>query len=134
MVSSSESEKSVGGLLGGVCSNGFSDPEWLFVLVVVESTQNAASSLTGSAGTDSDGVSSSSENWLIKSIASTSGAAKIRFASARVIGRRLDIHSLKFVVYTQIHQACQKCYRVREHSAGPEVRLGRGVKRAALCE
>ena len=58
MVSSSESERSVGGLLGGVCSNGFSDPEWLFVLVVVESTQNAASSLTGSADMDSDGVSS----------------------------------------------------------------------------
>ena len=58
MVSSLESEKSVGGLLGGVCSNGFSDPEWLFVLVIVELTRNAASSLTGSAGTDSDGVSS----------------------------------------------------------------------------
>ena len=57
MVSSSESEKSVGGLLGGVFSNGFSDPEWLFMLVDVESTQNAASRLTGSAGTDSDGVS-----------------------------------------------------------------------------
>ena len=58
MVSSSESEKSVGGFLGGVCSNEFSDPEWLFVLVVVESTQNAASSLPGSAGTNSDGLSS----------------------------------------------------------------------------
>ena len=57
-MSSSESEKSVGGLLGGVCSNGFSDPEWLFVLVVVESTRNAASSLTGSAGANLDGVSS----------------------------------------------------------------------------
>ena len=94
MVSSSESEKYVVGLLGGVCSNGFSNPEWLFVLVVVELTQNAALSLTGSAGTDSDGVSSSSEKWLIKSIALTSRAAKIRFASARVIGHRLDIHSL----------------------------------------
>ena len=61
-MSSSESEKSVRGLLGGVCSNGFSDPEWLFVSVVVESTQNAASSLFGSAGTDLDGVSSWSEN------------------------------------------------------------------------
>ena len=58
MVSSSESEKFVGRLLGGVCSNGFSDPEWLFVLVVVELTRNAASSPTGSARTDSDGVSS----------------------------------------------------------------------------
>ena len=48
MVSSSESEKSVVRLLGVVCSNGFSNPEWLFVLVVVESTQNAASSLIGS--------------------------------------------------------------------------------------
>ena len=56
MVSSSESEKSVGGLLGGVCSNGFTDPEWLFVLVVVEATRNVASNLTGSVGTDSDGV------------------------------------------------------------------------------
>ena len=124
MVSSSESEKSVGGLLGGVCSNGFSDPEWLFVLVVVESTRNVASSLTGSVCTDLDGISSSRENWLIKSIASMSGAGKIRFASARVIGRQLDIHSLKFVVYTQIHQACQKCYRVREQGVRTEVKVG----------
>ena len=58
MVSSSKSKKSVGGLLGGVCSNGFSDPKWVFVLVVVEPTWNAALSLTGSTGTDSDGVSS----------------------------------------------------------------------------
>ena len=79
------------------------------MLVVVESTQNVASSLTGSAGTDSDGISSSSENWFIKLIVSTSGASKIRFASVRVIGRRLDIHSLSFVVSTQIPQACQKC-------------------------
>ena len=100
MVSSLELEKSVGGLLGGVCSNGFSNPEWLFVLVVVESTRNVASSLNGSAGTDSDGVSSSSENPFLKSITSPSGASKIRFASARVIGRRLDIHSLSFVVST----------------------------------
>ena len=68
------------------------------MLVVVESTQNVASSLTGSAGADSDGISSSSKNWFIKSIASTSGASNIRFASARVIGRRLDIHSLLFAV------------------------------------
>ena len=72
MMSSSELEKSVVGLLGGVCSNGFSNLEGLFVLVVVESTQNVASSLISSAGTDSNGISSSSENWLIKSIASTS--------------------------------------------------------------
>ena len=57
-MSSSELEKSIGGLLGGVCSNGFSDPEWLFVLVVVGSNRNAALSLTGFASTDSDGVSS----------------------------------------------------------------------------
>ena len=94
MVSSSESEKSVVGLLGGVCSNGFSNPEGLFVLVVVESTRNVASSLTGSTGTGSNGISSSSENLLIKSIASTSDASKIRFASARVIGHRLDMHSM----------------------------------------
>ena len=94
MVSSSELEKSVGGLLGGVCSNGFSNLEGLFVLVVVESTRNVASSPTGSASTDSDGISSSSENWLIKSIASTSGASRKHFASSRVMGRRLDIHSL----------------------------------------
>ena len=56
MVSSSESEKFVVVLLGGVCSNGFSDPEWLFVLVVLESTPNADSSRTGSTCTDSDGV------------------------------------------------------------------------------
>ena len=93
-MSSSESEKSVVGLLGGVCSNGFSNPEGLFVLVVVESTRNVASSLTGSNGTDSDSISSSSENCLIKSITLTSGASRIRFASARVIGRQLDIHSL----------------------------------------
>ena len=54
MVSSSESEKFVVVLLGGVCSNGFSDPEWLFVLVVLESTPNADSSRTGSTCTDSD--------------------------------------------------------------------------------
>ena len=57
-MSSSESEKSVGRLLGGVYSNGFSNPEWLFVLVVVESSRNVASSQNGSASTDSDGVSS----------------------------------------------------------------------------
>ena len=71
-MSSSESEKSVVGRLGGVCSKGFSNPEGLFVLVVVESTQNVASSLIGLAGMDSNGTSSSSENWLINSIASTS--------------------------------------------------------------
>ena len=118
-MSSLESQKFVGGLLGGVCSNGFSDPEWLFVLVVVESTRKAASSRTVSAGTNSDGVSSGSENGLIKSISSAIGAAKMHIASAPVIARRLDMQSLKFVVYTQIHQACQKCYRVREHGAGP---------------
>ena len=57
-MSSSELEKSIGGLLGGVCSNGFFDPKWLFVLVVVGSNRNAALSLTGFASTDSDGVSS----------------------------------------------------------------------------
>ena len=56
MVSSSESSKnSVGGLWGGVCSDGFSNPEW-FVLVVVESTRTATSCRGGPAGTDSDGI------------------------------------------------------------------------------
>ena len=61
-MSSSESmEKSVSGLWGGVFSNGFSNLEWLFVLVVVQSIRNMGTSLIGSAGTDSDGVLSCSE-------------------------------------------------------------------------
>ena len=61
MSSRESAEKSVDGLRGGVGSNEFSNREWLFVLVVVESTGNAASSRIGSTGTDSDGVSSCSE-------------------------------------------------------------------------
>ena len=62
MVSSSESlKKSVGGLWGGVCANGFSDREWLFVMVVVDTTRNATLCQSGSAGTDSDDVSSCSK-------------------------------------------------------------------------
>ena len=61
MSSSKSVKKSVGGLWGSVYSNGFSNPEWLFVLVVVESTRNAALCQIGSAGTDLNGVSSCSE-------------------------------------------------------------------------
>ena len=75
MESSSESSKKfVGGLWGGLCSDGFSNPEW-FVLVVVESTCIATSCQSGSAGTDSDDVSFCCETWLIKSIASEIGAS-----------------------------------------------------------
>ena len=40
----------------------------------------------------------------------------------------LGMHSLKFAVCTQMYQACQKCYRVRQHGAGPTVVRGLGVK------
>ena len=88
------------------------------MLVVVESTQNAASSLTGSVGTDSDDVKSI--EWAIS-------ASNIHFSSARVIGRRLDMQPLKFVVCTQMYQVCQKCYPVKEHGIGLVVGWGRGV-------
>ena len=58
MSSSESAEQSVSGVRGGVFSNGSSNLEWLLVLVLVESTRNAASSRIGSAGTDSDKVSS----------------------------------------------------------------------------
>ena len=60
---------------------------------------------------------------MIKSIASAIGASNIRFALARVIGRQLDMQSPKFAVCTQMYQACQKCYPVREHGAGLVVKV-----------
>ena len=38
-----------------------------------------------------------------------------------MIGRQLDMQSLKFDVCIQMDQACQKCYLVKEHGAGPMV-------------
>ena len=45
-------EKFIAGLWGGVCLNGFLNLEWLFVLLLVESTRNAASFQIGSTGKD----------------------------------------------------------------------------------
>ena len=68
MVSSSVSaKKSVGWLFGGVRSDGFSNPE-LFLLVVVESIHFVTSCRGGSAGTDSNRVSSCCESWLVSII------------------------------------------------------------------
>ena len=63
MVSSSvSSKKTVGGILGGVFSHGFSIPEW-FVLEMVESTHITTSCRGGSTDTDSDDVSSCCKNF-----------------------------------------------------------------------
>ena len=114
MSSSESAEKSIIGLWGGV----FSNPEWLFVLVVVESVENATSNRIGSAGMDSDGVSSCSEIC----------ASNIRFASMRVIGRRLDMQPLRFVVRAQMCPVCQKCYPSRKHGARPILVKGSRLK------
>ena len=87
MVSSSVSaKKSVGWLFGGVRSDGFSNPE-LFLLVVVESIHFVTSCRGGSAGTDSNRVSSCCESWLVLSIVSMIGASSILLASVRVRDR-----------------------------------------------
>ena len=119
MSSSESAEKSIIGLWGGV----FSNPEWLFVLVVVESVENATSNRIGSAGMDSDGVSSCSEIC----------ASNIRFASMRVIGRRLDMQPLRFVVRAQMCPVCQKCYPSRKHGARPILVKGSRLKVTMDC-
>ena len=81
MVSSSvSSKKSVGGILGGVFSHGFSIPEW-FVLEMVESTHITTSCRGGSTDTDSD-------VGVVRLAARTSGigASSILLAYARVRG------------------------------------------------
>ena len=55
----------------------------------------------------------------------------ILFGHARNIGHWLDMQLLKFNVCTQMYQTCQKCYPVREHGAGPIVKVG--LRRQANC-